>query len=142
MGKQRFLKPGTPAFERAFLKAGLVPPTGFKLPIPIVDQPNTKILRRIARKPESFDMGDWAARTECGTTFCRAGHIVALAGVAGARLARHLGYERAGKLIYAASRPADPLPDFYTYNDDAIADILQSAKREQAALRGDGHAKR
>jgi hypothetical protein len=35
----------------------------------------------IERNPETFDMGGWILRKQCGTTMCLAGHVLAVAGL-------------------------------------------------------------
>lgn len=64
----------------------------------------------------------------CGTTHCRAGFAVLLAGEAGKALEGEVGPHVAGCLIYAASRPGKPLPDFFCDSSIALTDIRNSAK--------------
>jgi hypothetical protein len=73
----------------------------------------------------ALDMATWHT---CETTHCRAGWVIALAGEAGAALERRVGPAGAGALIYLASRPGKPIPDFYASNEDALADIMACAK--------------
>jgi hypothetical protein len=63
-------------------------------------------------------MADWHT---CETTHCLAGWAVTLAGEAGAALEAKVGSSVAGALIYAASQPDQPVPDFYA--DEALADL-------------------
>ena len=69
-------------------------------------------------------MSDWHT---CKTTHCRAGWAVTLAGEAGATLEAKVGPAVAGTLIYAASRPGKPIPDFYCGDEAAMADLRASA---------------
>jgi hypothetical protein len=84
-----------------------------------------------------LEMGGWHGTdcdetNWCGTTHCRAGYAISLAGKAGFALEKKYGAEIAGKMIYAASRPDQPLPDFYGSNESAIADLEESAALDQA----------
>ena len=70
----------------------------------------------------------------CGTVHCRAGWAVYLAGKAGFDLEDRLdSVALAGALIYAASRPGVPVPDFHASDEEAMADI-----RACAGLRREG----
>ncbi len=83
-----------------------------------------------------FDMGSWhgggditgGAESECGTTHCRAGWAIVLAGDAGRVLEDIYGPNAAGALIYAASRPDKPVPDFTCDDATAMASILADAQ--------------
>ena len=74
----------------------------------------------------SCDETNW-----CNTTHCRAGYAICLAGKAGFDLEREFGAETAGRMIYAASRPDKPLPDFFAEDEDAMADIIECAGEAQ-----------
>ncbi len=88
-----------------------------------------------ASAPGAFDMNDW---DEGGTTHCRAGWVVALAGEDGAELGRRIGTEAAASLIYLASDPTlDRFPNFHCGNDEALADMKRQADREAALGRSD-----
>jgi len=65
----------------------------------------------------------------CGTSHCRGGWAVHLAGDAGYALARKFGTNVAATLIYAASRPGVPVPSFSAVADDdeTLADIRACA---------------
>ncbi|QMV32375.1 hypothetical protein T2_00058 [Ralstonia phage Elie] len=72
----------------------------------------------------------------CGTTHCRAGHVVALAGEAGKELESKIGTAGAALAIYLKSDPerfkTERLPDFYCDNDTALADMKRMAEEEVA----------
>jgi hypothetical protein len=70
----------------------------------------------------------------CETTHCRAGYAICLVGKAGFDLERKVGSETAGKMIYAASRPDKPLPDFHAGDADAMADIRACAAEQTGAV--------
>jgi hypothetical protein len=72
----------------------------------------------------TLDMFTWHT---CGTTHCRAGWAVHLAGEAGYALERLMGTEAAGACIYLASRPGVAMPDFYAPDDAAMADLRECA---------------
>lgn len=65
----------------------------------------------------SLDMSKWHT---CETTHCRAGWAIQHAGEAGKALEKKFGAEIAGKMIYAASRPEKPLPNFFASTSDAL----------------------
>lgn len=80
-----------------------------------------------------LDMSSWHAEGTCGTTHSRAGWAITLAGPAG-RLAEELyGPAAAGAIIYAASRPNKPVPDFYADTADAMASIRADAAEAAVA---------
>ena len=81
---------------------------------------------------QGLDMTGWHGQTcdetnWCKTTHCRAGYAICLAGKAGFDLERKFGSLTAGQMIYAVSRPDQPLPDFYASDEDAIEDIKRCA---------------
>ena len=73
----------------------------------------------------SLDMGTWHG---CETTHCRAGWAILLAGEEGKMLEEKYGPLIAGSFIYAVSYPDHPIPDFFTTNEKALADIQKRAK--------------
>src|SRR5882724_10220758 len=112
-------------------------------PIPIVPHIDAAILRQIERDPKHFEMHSWHGDDEkcnpdhwCETTHCRAGLAIALAGEAGWALERAIGPAAAGALIYAASRPGKPVPQFVTTNEAALADIRACAAEDPAPPQG------
>ena len=102
--------------------------TGVILPedVPAVPDLDREVARAVGAAGERLEMGDW--HQPCGTTHCRAGWHIALAGDAGAALEDRLGPGTAGALIYAKSVPERRVPDFYASNEAAMADILERAK--------------
>lgn len=92
--------------------------------VPVVPNIDMKILAHI-RAGGNLNMADWHS---CGTSHCRAGWAIVLAGDAGLELESQLGPEVAGGLIYGMSRP-QPIPDFFGNNADALADIITAASR-------------
>jgi hypothetical protein len=67
----------------------------------------------------------------CGTSHCRAGWVVTLAGKEGADLEAEIGTPAAAMAIYIASDPerwkTERLPDFYCGNATALADMARMA---------------
>ena len=102
------------SLNRATLPAG----------VPIVPNIDAAILAAIGEDASGLDMNVW----HCGTTHCRAGWPVKLAGKAGKALEKRFGTGTAGALIYAASRPGMPVPNFYATNADALADLRKCAE--------------
>lgn len=76
-----------------------------------------------ASQPEALDMSSW----HCGTTHCRAGWVVTLAGEPGKALEDRFNTELAAMLIYRESgSPINP-GRFYDSNDAALADMAKRA---------------
>jgi len=87
-----------------------------------------------ASKPDALDMRDWHENGDfCGTTHCRAGWVVYLAGEGGRALEWAMGTPAAAALIYMASDPKlERIPDFYCNNEAALADMKRLAEQEAA----------
>jgi hypothetical protein len=99
-------------------------------PVPVIANIHQKIYE--AATSGGFDMGGWHTKTACGTTHCRAGWAVHLAGDAGYALERFHGAGLAAQLIYKASgSPISPVR-FYDSNEDALADMKRLAEEEAA----------
>ena len=101
---------------------------------PNVHNIHTKVLQS-ASADGAFDMRDWGVSDgHCGTTMCRAGHVVSVAGAAGLELSKEIGVPSAALAIYAASDPdyfsRDGIPDFYCDNETALADMRRLADME------------
>ena len=74
-------------------------------------------------------MGRWHS---CGTTHCRAGWAIHLAGEAGYALEKFHGSELAGQLIYRQSGyPISPVR-FFDTGAEALADMKRLAEAEGA----------
>jgi hypothetical protein len=82
-------------------------------------------------------MGSWHQDEEindegahCGTTHCRAGWVVALAGKAGRDLEKFHNTLQAARMIYDASDPNYRINPcrFFDSNDDALADMKKLAE--------------
>ena len=99
--------------------------------IPTVDKIDMKILAAI-ECGGLLDMSAWHGPDNniCGTTHCRAGWAVHLAGDAGIALQAKVGPQSAGAMIYRKSRPSQPAPWFFASNDDALADIRKCAAEQ------------
>lgn len=101
----------------------------------IVPNIDAAILAQIESNPKMFSMGSWHgdekcnAENWCGTTHCRAGFAICLAGEPGFALRNKYGNEVAGRIIYAASRPDLPLPNFHATDRAALADLRAAAGR-------------
>jgi hypothetical protein len=87
-----------------------------------------------ASVPDALDMGVWHANGDfCGTTHCRAGWVVHLAGDAGRALEWAMGTSAAAAMIYMASDPTlEKVPDFYCSNEAALEDMKRLAEAEAA----------
>ena len=109
------------------VKFSLAKLKGAKLPYnaPAVPGIHNELARVVT--PENLDMENW--HSSCGTTHCRAGWVVALAGEKGRELEAKVMTEAAAALIYMASDPdLEQIPDFYADNEDALADIQAMAE--------------
>ena len=99
--------------------------------IPVIPNIDAAILAAI-EAGGILEMGSWHG--SCGTTHCRAGWAIHLAGEKGKALEDRVGPEMAGALIYQASRPGQPAPWFYASNEKAMADLRKCAREEKGAI--------
>jgi hypothetical protein len=76
--------------------------------------------------PGALDMDHW--HSVCGTTHCRAGHVVAEAGEAGFALERFFDTPLAAMMIYRASGYEINPSRFYDPADLAMADMKRLAE--------------
>ena len=81
-----------------------------------------------ASKEGALDMSTWHT---CGTTHCRGGWVVTLAGEAGKAMEWCLGTGAAAALIYLKSDPKlEKIPDWLASDEDALADMKRLAEME------------
>ena len=92
---------------------------------PIIADIDRVILSEIEADGNALEMNNYHV---CKTTHCRAGWAIHKAGEAGYALERSVGPWLAGALIYKASRPDRPVPDFFATNEEAMADIRRCAE--------------
>ena len=86
-----------------------------------------------ASAENALDMSTWHATDACGTTHCRAGWVINLAGEGGRALEWALGTPAAAAIIYVASDPSlERVPDFHCGNEEALADMKRLADLEAA----------
>jgi len=86
-----------------------------------------------AKKNGDLEMGSWHG--ECGTTHCRAGWVVTLAGEEGKKLERRLGTAGAAYAIYYKSDPDIDVPiNFYDTNEGALTELKRLAKKEATKI--------
>jgi uncharacterized protein YjbI with pentapeptide repeats len=97
--------------------------------IPIIPNIDAAILAAI-QAGGTLDMRSW--HSSCGTTHCRAGWAIHLAGEKGKALEDRVGPQMAGTLIYQASRPGKPAPWFFGPDEKAMADISKCAAESPA----------
>ena len=96
--------------------------------VPIISNIH-KAVYAAASKPDALNMFTW--HSECGTTHCRAGWVITLAGEEGVELERTLLTNAAAALIYYASDPSlEHVPEWFVNKTDALADMkmLQGAE--------------
>jgi uncharacterized protein YjbI with pentapeptide repeats len=93
---------------------------------PVIEDIHAKVYAA-ASQPGALNMNMW----HCGTSHCRAGWVVTLAGKEGADLEAKIGTPAAAIAIYMASDPerwkTERLPDFYCNNETALADMARMA---------------
>ena len=96
--------------------------------VPVVPDIDATILRRL-KEGGTLEMHRWHGPDDhwCGTTHCRAGWAIHEAGEAGHELEEKYGPATAGALIYAASRPGKPVPNFYATEEAALASLRADA---------------
>ncbi len=99
------------------------------LTAPIIPNIDAAILAAVESAGCGLDMESWHT---CETTHCRAGWAIHLAGRPGKILEDRIGPSPAGALIYAASRPNQPIPDFYASNEEYLADLRKCAAEQLA----------
>lgn len=103
--------------------------------VPVVPMLDTTILGLVDAKQGGFDMRSWHGEHRsgdaCGTTHCRAGWAVNLAGKAGYELEKKYGPAVAGGMIYRAS--AGHVPYFYGSTELALEDMRSCAELERIA---------
>jgi hypothetical protein len=95
-------------------------------PIPAIENIHQRVYAA-ASQPQALDMGDWH---KCGTTHCRAGWVVHLAGEAGYALERFHNTALAAQMIYDASGAPIHPGKFYETNAQALADMKRLAEVE------------
>ena len=93
---------------------------------PVIENIHAKVYAA-ASQPGALDMSQW----HCGTSHCRAGWVVTIAGKEGADLEAKIGTPAAAMAIYMASDPerwkTERLPNFYCDNETALADMARMA---------------
>jgi len=72
-----------------------------------------------------LEMDTWHS---CKTTHCRAGWAIHLAGTEGEKLERRYDPALAAALLYTASSPNLPIPDFFATKEDALEDMRARAE--------------
>ena len=97
--------------------------------VPVIENIDARIAEAVGENGEHLYMDEWHLNTPCGTSHCRAGWAITLAGDKGSILERLYGPEVAGTLIYAASRPDKKHPDFFINNKAALASIKEDASQ-------------
>jgi hypothetical protein len=86
-----------------------------------------KKIYEAVNKPSAFDMSTWH---NCGTTHCRGGWAIHLAGEEGYALEKFYNSELAAMLIYDASCEGYKINPcrFYDSNEDSLADMKKLAE--------------
>ena len=100
-------------------KVGNGPP-----PIPVIEDIHRKVYEAAIQEGNSLSMGRWHT---CGTTHCRGGWVVHLAGEAGYALEKRSSPLFAAQQIYKASGFLINPCRFFDSNADALADMRRLA---------------
>jgi hypothetical protein len=88
-----------------------------------------KAIYAAASQPKALDMSTW----HCGTSHCRAGWVVTLAGEGGKALEWAMGTPAAAAVIYMASDPKlEKIPDFYNYDNAAVLEDMKRLAEQSA----------
>ena len=90
------------------------------LPMVVVPDIDRVIAAAISDGIGKLNMETWHT---CKTTHCRAGWAVVLAGDAGAELEKSIGTSAAAAVIYANSRPGQPVPNWTATNEEALREL-------------------
>lgn len=106
---------------------------------PKIPDIHNKVLEAVSN-PQALDMSNWHSSEAtdeqgayCGTTHCRAGWVVTLAGKEGVELEKRTSTLFAAMMIYQASSDIRVSPPrFYENNEKALEDITRCAKEETA----------
>jgi hypothetical protein len=105
--------------------------------VPVVENLDSKMLAAIEAKEIVLNMLDWHGQTAefalkepCGTTHCRAGSAIHLAGAAGYALEAQYDSQTAGRMIYRASTGRSP--NFFASDERALEDIRRCAAEDAA----------
>ena len=98
--------------------------------VPVVENLDKRILDSITAEGCRLKMSSWHGGepengTACGTTHCRGGWAIVLAGAAGLKLEQELGVFRAATAIYLAS--TGRVPHFFATDENALRDIKRCA---------------
>ena len=101
---------------------------GAYLNVPVIKNIHQEIQKATKHKG-ALKMGDW----HCGTSHCRAGWAVHLAGDAGYELEKKTSTATAAYLIYRKSSDLPFALNFYASNEDALAEINRMAEIEASA---------
>lgn len=134
-----YVEEKTPELYRIALQKGFYNLDLIRLPnlLDYIDTANVPVIKNIhqtvfeaASRPGALDMESW--HKPCGTTHCRAGWVVDLAGLEGYALEEKTSTSYAALAIYKASDPSmtEP-PDFLCDDDDALDDMKRLADLER-----------
>jgi hypothetical protein len=101
--------------------------------VPFVENIHQRVYEAIIENPKSFNMGSWHGQNSCGTTHCRAGWVIELAGEQGYALQKQTSPTFAALQIYKASCPELPVSPyrFHESNGLALANIKEYAEKEK-----------
>lgn len=108
-------------------------PTFVGLKIPIITNIHQKILFAITDPSNKLSMSDWHHGNVCGTTHCRAGWVITLAGEVGRELEMASDTCFAAMMIYKYSSPNISVSPtrFFEDNETALKDIKKCAAKEK-----------
>ena len=110
--------------------------------IPVIENIHQKVLEAVKRE-NALDMSGWHTDEKieegahCGTTHCRGGWVVTLAGKAGRDLEKQTNTLFTAMQIYHKSCPEIPVncPRYFEDNETAMADIIRCAEEESKLVK-------
>ena len=100
--------------------------------VPKVERLYQRLLAQVESEPASLEMTTFHG--SCGTTHCLAGWAIQYAGDEGRALERAYGSWAAGTMIFAASAPEWPIPNFHGSNKYALELLRERAQADAQSV--------
>ena len=113
--------------------------------IPVIKNIHQAVYNWVLRNPDNFNMELWRAESDCGTTYCRAGLVVMLAGdpfpeLWGYGEANAGGIANLARLIYRKSDPSldwqESQINFFGSDEEALENMAELAQYEASLAQG------
>ena len=103
--------------------------------VPVLIKPYTQIWADLQSKKRVHDQGTFGSNV-CGTLMCTAGHLVSVAGNAGAKLLKKFGnsYISAATALHYAAHPDMPVQNYGAISDDLALGYIEFMAQHEATL--------